>query len=575
MMQQWPYGANILIKAIDCNFDKNIILGGADFMTSLTKDTEMTFRFTEINGTLVEIETNLELLSFEREYDNEGTFTIRTNKNKNYPPKGEKPYINLCCNDVKVPLAFIDYTNSGNKFAHCEIENDTIIISDDHDDYIILPKEINVSWNKSTTTEIMIDKQNYHGDEWYVFKAQCMYKKKKEIVIDVKDLYDNSGKPKNNILVIPKLNGKENSELSYDKNIYKLKFYKYFILGVQIRIRDGYTTYKHDTLYYINSEEEEDKELNRIYDNTTIPRFVEGKHYIKSEKGFPLLDTKLSTKWNSDFFFVLENTDYYISPSTSKIYWEYDLYGSCPSDCGCDGGYCYDGIECTDEVCNSVDCPCNSLCKCNYHCLCYEDGHYYDGYWDFCTTYELCSCYEFSNLEDKRYIEYDCQGFYNCYEFFTQEYGICNEVCIIYYDWKIKGECAKGYCECNGYYCGDEEEYCSCDTHTVVCNSVCDGCNGVTDPIDPIVKKIAGIIVTSTSPVANYEDDGQGHGITYTAWIAPGTYYQGDDVSASEEEFIYYKTMEGIPEGGGVMEAKQFSEWYGTVDGTVIKVFYE
>lgn len=545
MMQQWPFGANILVESVSCNFNENIDVGDADFMTSLIKDTEMTFKYTEINGTLVEIDTNLEVVNFYKEEyeENIGYFTLRTNKANNYPPEGEKPYINLCCNDVKLPIAFINFTDSGNKWFQTDHNEDdnTLTVYTSDEDYVIIPATISVSWNKSSTTKLFLKKEVYSSQEYYIFKVHCLRKTDtgqiEELILS---LYDKSGTPKEakNILTIPKLDGKESNILSYDDTKYNLNFYQYFILGAEIRLRNGDSVYQPETTYYVSSNLQ--KKLIRYYDNTTFPYFIQGLFYLKSEKGFPTLNTELSTKWNTSFFFLTEKTDnnknnYYISPSTSQIFWKYTASGECSPYCDCDGVYtCSHGCNKCDPHCPNEcpnECPTNcpekctvfeekpdycdlcfdecynntstKNCKCNFVCNEYEYNEHFnydDELFNFeCTKFwgcaengkfdcvmniedsgtcaaEECGCNGFCIINNNSLSDDKCFEYYLCKDYYSDTMEVDAD-CYHYYDFCKKHETnpkCGGFCECF------EDTYCSCDAECT-----CDGTLACTSETGP------------------------------------------------------------------------------------------
>ena len=478
MMQQWPYGANILIECTSTNIPENIDIGGADFVTSRVKDTIMTFKYTEINGQLVSIDTNLEEVFRTRDSNTKtGQFKLKT-INNGKTKDGEKPYINLCCNNVKIPLVFIDHTNDQNppnKWGSYIIDNDTITLyghNTQEAPYIKFAKEIVVNWDSTSTETIMkgMDKTGLYRESYLACEVYYLYlDKNKKLQNDITTIWStgDGGLTGSSTwkVTIPRLDGKETS-LVWNKNgtnnnisNSKKSYYKFFMLGVQVRMWDGYTADKFETLYFIGKDK---NSINKTYDNTTFSEPITGIYYLESTNGFPdLTVTELKNKWNSDFFFTTQEKNgekYYISPSTSEIYNTYFIENT--QDCSCN-------IDCSCDC----DIDCSKDCHCNAHWGCegYTCGDNYDDRYS-CECYEYCVCYEFIETSKK----WECQGFYECQEYVYDECYLaecwldalvcpCNK----YYDHLINGKC-ETYCNCHtAESC--PRDYCDCDTEEDEC----------------------------------------------------------------------------------------------------------
>ena len=513
MMQQWPYGANILIKSIACNFNENIALGGADFLTSTVKDTEMTFEFTELNGELVTIETNLTFSNLVRNATTKkGTFKLSTVNSNCSVSKGadrEKPYINLCCNNVKIPISFIDSDGHGNKWGETTISENNIEIRDYDGNYVYIPKEITLSWNRTSNNQkIFIERVNGSSAEYYACEVQYLYlNDENEVVEGQTRIWTSSTIPKEQkrTITLPKLNG-TSSVLQYGDTKLTLKFYKYLSLGVEIRLSDGCTTYKHNTVYYI-------KGTNRSYNNTAIPNMIKGTYYLESSpKGFPKLElaTDLKTKWNSDFFFITQlsktsKKKYYISPSTSQVLYTFDLLSTCDIYCPCDANYDCEGYCQCEEVVIS-GCEDWSIRECEENCFCDTYSYMYNGeYHNYtCSGYCTCNWNEYCGV-NASYCTEDtqiCPCDYYAGELYVN--GDCGEYCTCN---DYRGSCNHNVC---GWYCDHED--CGDDTYTRDCSNTYPGCtaNTVTTPIWDAEKKYVGRVGGTNEAIAVYDIPGKG-----------------------------------------------------------------
>ena len=478
-MEQWPYGANILIKS--SNSFHNIPAGQIDFITSRQEAVTMTFNYEEVNGTLVEINTNLRLVSWDNKHP-KGSFTL---SNDNFNDFSKKPYIYLCCNNVKVPITFVDTDNTGNKWYTTEVNSDSIMLKGKNNDYVKVAKEVILNWNTSTEQQIFIEKNTSTANsEFYGCQGSYLYLNNNNLEESKDIIWQNTIFPTNGKITIPRLDGISSQFKANNTSITK-KFYKYFMLGIQVKILDGYSTYKTNSNYYI-------KDTNIIYDNTGFLKTVKGIRYLESdEKGALkiLSNSELDFKWHSDFFFTTKNGEY-ISPSSSKIYINYDIVigRNCPEHgpiCNCNSD-----ARCKPYTTIGVGCTRHTICSLYYSCECYgyEIGDEYykcKEYYD-CYSYErgsckcnnYCSCdfYELKTTEYSCYQDYDCKEVYNG-EYYEGDYYRVFCPCYTYGEYKSNNGCIS-YCECNLYH---QEE---CPYNTIYCLGYCNSDYDCEDDFD-------------------------------------------------------------------------------------------
>ena len=482
MMSQLPYCANISVTATSCDLGiPNTDFIGSDFITSINGPTTITYKYTNNNGELVSISTNLE---YTLDTKNK-TFTL---SNNNIFETNEIPSIELCCNEVKVPIIFIDSDGTGNKWYSQSIEtNDITLKGIDTGSEVKIAKFCKVSWNKTTEQTIFLDRKQGSNQvtEYYACVAYYGYLNGSNFSSSqTRMLSINGSSPLNKKFIIPRLDGVE-STLKGDNNNTTKKFKDYFMLGVQVKISDGWSIYKNNTKFYING-------TNIIYDNTGILKTIAGKKYLITENFFPKILTKNNSKWNSKFFFTTQkdsnNKSYYISPSTSIIKIEYNFDSKCP-----------------------LNCPCDSNCECDDHAEvfpCPQDR--YD-YHDYCWDYYDCKNYSYF---DQSYQQYDCYTFCSCYDEDIQGCGgatKCNTDCECYgyvngdYEYQCLNysqcrdndeyifPCRRnneediiGFCECNAYYYHLTSDaqcdwYCVCYDLQGCAYYTENGCNGDCD----------------------------------------------------------------------------------------------
>ena len=466
--EQLPYGANIILTSIDSSLSTKIPVGGIEFITSKKEITTMTFQYQDgINGTLVDIVTNLNILNWNK---TNKTFKV---SNKDIFSTGAKPYIQLCCNKVKLPISFVSIGGITNKWYNAKVNTDDFTIygyehiegNKDKQAYAKFGRYITISWNTDEPNQTIFIEKNTNGisdgSEFYGCYAYYFYLDGNTIKKEIEQtVFTGLGSaPSNGTITIPRLDGKQSSIKNGNTAIYTKKFYKYFMLGILVRITgSGYEAYKHHTVYYI-------KDSNKTYNNTDFLGTINGEQNLLSQDGIPLLlSTELNYKWNSNFFYTTESGKF-ISPSSSQIYFKYDLGASCT-----DYSLCY--TECRGNT--GQDCSCNF--NCNYY-----DGTYCKSLWGCyqnngvnCTKYY--KCYQDNTADD--FFFCTCDEFCESYsKNFCIEYYACNhngsnvnycEACFEYYKKYPTRTC---WCHI-GSYCEDEgiEELCPTDCPT---NTTC------------------------------------------------------------------------------------------------------
>lgn len=459
MMDQLPYCANIKVEATSCDLGiPNTDIIGGDFITSLNTPVSITYKYTKWNGDLVEIDTNLD---YTLDTKNK-TFTL---SNNTIFGTNEEPYIRLCCNNVKVPIVFIDSDGTGNKWFSTEIgSTDIILRGHNSNTKVKISKFCTVNWNKTTEQNIFLEK-NTSGAyaEYYACEAIFGYLNGKTLKTDKQRILSTQSTPINKKFTIPRLDGIE-STLSGENGSFTKKFSSYLMLGVQVKISDGYSVFQNNTKYYITG-------TNTVFDNTGILKTITNKRYLLTKDYFPKIFTKTNSKWNSKFFFTTQkdssNKSYYISPSTSQIHFEYTTEIVCQTNYipGICTIYCDD---CFDECYGNS----NDNCSCNFACNTYEAISEENPSPEYCKTY--WSCYQ----NDGNY----CVMYYSC---FSDDWasGECScdrfcgtdsdNNCYTYYDCDANyNDSTEINCECYGYYtickkyttCTNCEGYCACDS---------------------------------------------------------------------------------------------------------------
>ena len=396
MADMLPYGANIVLNSIASTLSENYPLNRSDYITSSIIVSEIQYSYENYNGDLVEIITNLEL----KEWDKRNhTFTV---SNENIIGQPIKPYIKLCCNNVKIPISFIDHDGTGNKWLTSSVNErqNTIILQGQEsvdkplpEDYVRIASYYKISWNKSEKQQIFKTRDVTSSDYYacdvfynYLDNDNNIQQGNLNIWSMGNRSFDNEG-----YITVPRLDGTSDSiKLGENSDVTKLtkKFINYFAIGVQVKINSGYSAYRTNTLNYI-------KGSNFIYDN--IGRGFEpikGKYYLKNNRGIPVQSKDLNIKWNSDFFYTTLTTSnnssiYYISPSTSIIYYEQDLAGRCNSVCSCYGkcssyGICSSYGGCNEDSCDNYSGggPSGDYLPAKMYDVCVFTGQAYNSGWE-------------------------------------------------------------------------------------------------------------------------------------------------------------------------------------------------
>ena len=475
--EQVPYGANILITSTDSSFSTKIPVGGIEFITSQKEVNTMTFQYEEKNGTLVDIITNLDLKKWDK---TKKTFTV---SNETIFSTGVKPYIQLCCNNVKLPISFVQVGNLTNKWAKTEVNNTNITLygyEDDEDSnkrvYATFTRNIIVSWDKDEANQqIFINKNTsgmeQGGTEFYGCYATYFYLDSNDNLnkdTNQQVFIGQGGAPSSGYVTIPRLDGIQSSVKNGTTKKITKKFYKYFMLGLLVRITgSGYESYKHNTVYYVGNTS---SETNKTYNNTDFLGSVKGKQILLSEDGIPLLlsASELDYKWNSNFFYITKKGQY-ISPSSSQIYTEYDF-----GDYICSSHtLCY--TECDSN--KTMDCSCNYLCSnysnsgpdptsiedllfmCEPYWGCYQNNgiscKFYNNQNSGWSSYDP-TCYEYCATDSNN----RCSEYYKCLDYYSDVEEIYCNRCYGYYSVCKKFltcENCEGYCKCNlDEYCGSD-----------------------------------------------------------------------------------------------------------------------
>ena len=366
MMDQLPYGSNIIINSTSSNISDKFSINRPDFITSKKQATTITYHYTEKNGTLVSISTNL---TCTLDTVNK-TFTL---SNDNIFNKGTKPYIELHCDDVKIYMAFTDHDGTGNKWSSLtENTDDLTIKGHNEDNYVKVAKYCVVSWSKVNNNQNLFIEKEIGEDaysEYYACDAFYLYKDNNNIKKGTSTIYSSQVISLNKITT-PKLDGSSSALKFGTKTIETKNFYKYFALGTQIKILDGCSVYQSTTQPYV-------KGTNKIYNNIGFFNTISGTTVLNDDNGVPkiLSNSELQYKWNSDFFYITNNNEY-ISPSTSEVYYKWDITSECQCQCQCD--------------CN-CQCQCNTICDCQEL---WEDDNGNSWYCDknSCNYCDYCDC---------------------------------------------------------------------------------------------------------------------------------------------------------------------------------------
>ena len=243
----------------------------------------------------------------------------------------EKPYINLCCNNVKVECGLrISDENYYNNFNSLQLYgSDQIIVTASGDNgeniYATLSRYITVHWNKSNNESVSlgVDKNTF-----FIFRKQIYlrtdggYGETAERHMSFRD------SPANGIntdFVIPPLNGKtiisQNSNMCY-KDFYKL-FYTIRPIGVDASHWSGGTKTYIENNYPIYKE------------NGTIQFFSGTRQIITDDKDRPALYG--IPIWGNEKTFYRTYDGYYISPASGGLLitgWDITKYSNSATSAG-------------------------------------------------------------------------------------------------------------------------------------------------------------------------------------------------------------------------------------------------
>ena len=160
-----PIGANIKIKCTSSNIQAGI--GESFFISSDTyHNSTMTFEYTNVNGIVVGIDTNLTVTNATWNGVKNGTYSFTLTENNNSNNNGI--YIKLLCNKVSVPT-FI-YNSGNNGFAYMRENNGQVTIgSYSAGNACTLASQLTISWNTSEVNQV------YRGESGNSYRYYTFY----------------------------------------------------------------------------------------------------------------------------------------------------------------------------------------------------------------------------------------------------------------------------------------------------------------------------------------------------------------------------------------------------------------
>lgn len=420
MFELLPYGATINITCTssskvgelvnsynsDINYttsSQQIGLNNCYFLFSDKEPVQMTYNYTKGNGKLVEIITNLDIITNNNiEQRSKGRYRIINNDwinsgNGSFTISNKRwfdidinerpdPYIRLCFNEVRIDCCFVNVIPAsviqqlGLRFA----ENGWKLLANTTDDDIIKPvsilaqnycelkKYIIVSWNKRENNGNLF--QGIFKNENHWFQGWFSYGNTNGSIQNFE--YDNSFSQRiwsvdqsasiNDHafnLIVPKLDG---TDVLFNNK----KICNYFKIGYTINFY-GEPTYQQNTIFYVDGN-------NYTYDSNGFMVKEDLKTEIKTFNNSPEIFKLDSENWTTQSTFYKTNEGRYISPASGlEIYpiWETENYCFDGGECSPDGGDCNGenecGHGCDDEQC-SIDDGCDLSCS--------NDRYSTDGY---------------------------------------------------------------------------------------------------------------------------------------------------------------------------------------------------
>lgn len=160
-----PIGANIKIKCTSSNIQAGI--GESFFISSDTyHNSTMTFEYTNVNGIVVGIDTNLTVTNATWNGIKNGTYSFTLTENSNSTNNGI--YIKLLCNKVSVPT-FI-YNDNNNGFNYLSESNGKVTIgSTDTNNYAEFASQVIISWSTDEGNKLYYNESNNPSWRRYTF----------------------------------------------------------------------------------------------------------------------------------------------------------------------------------------------------------------------------------------------------------------------------------------------------------------------------------------------------------------------------------------------------------------------
>lgn len=374
--------------------NQQIGVDGSYFLFSQKEAVQMTYNYTKKNGILIEIVTNLRVVTNSNIRDNgnghyeiinqqwlssgNGSFTISNDTwfNGN---RTEEPYIKLCFNKVQIECCFTNPWH-GNGPSYCDngwmtLANDAASnrlkpVSEEAQNYCILNRYITASWNQRESNKLFYEEYLNNGEHWY--QIWFAYGNKNKQIVDFdgtitrtisgttststiqqhtflqQRLWSNTDDPEQYTVTIPKLNGEDTVKIN-DTNFTP---YSYFKIGYTINFQ-GESAWQPASTLSINENTYNYDSRGFIYTETI-------NSSINSIDSSPMLYSHPSSNnWNSNSIFYKTGNNKYVSPSdglqiTSR--WS-------------TGSYCVPYDSCPDDGCYGYsECPQDGICP--------QDGEY-------------------------------------------------------------------------------------------------------------------------------------------------------------------------------------------------------
>ena len=382
MFDLLPYGAGIDLNCIGSSkigllvdeytsattyttTDKQIGENTSYFLFSQKEPIEMTYEYSRDNGVLVEIITNLEVITnsniIEDENEKghyyiinndwlktgEGQFTI-SNANWFNSERQEEPYIRLCFNNVQVECCFtnplggqVTYGDNGWEGLLDQGINVLVPYSSAANNYCVLDRYITVSWNKEETA-YLYEEQGKENDSNHWYQIWFSYMDTNGDVIDFNGknlttgeqvnggtaqriMHSISSVPEKTTYIIPRLDGKG----TISGGGITVKPYAYFKIGYTINF---YGEGQWQGGYYLAVKPK------YLYNTNGLVDLIENNQvfFINSKDTSPILYSHPSInnwKANSKFY---RTEDYYFSPTDGlRMFsnWNNDKCNLCPTVC--------------------------------------------------------------------------------------------------------------------------------------------------------------------------------------------------------------------------------------------------